>query len=124
MFMTEITKVEWGSIEVRIGTEVRQFRDCKIWPGGAVAWEWTETGTHHSPGIQPADLLAVLEQGVDVMVLTRGMLLRLQVSPEARALLAERGIEVHVHETRRAVALFNRLAGEGRRVGGVFHTTC
>lgn len=122
--MTEITKLAWGVIEVTIDDVVQQFRDCKAWPGGAVEWDWSLTGTHHSPGIQPDDILEVLDHGVDDMVLSRGMLLRLEMCPETISLLKERGINAHVHETRRAVAKFNRMMMEGRRVGGVFHSTC
>ena len=29
---------------------------AKLYPGGARAWDWRETGTRHRPGIQPADI--------------------------------------------------------------------
>jgi hypothetical protein len=47
----------------------------------------------------------------------------LQVCAETLDLLRDRGIEVHVAETREAVALYNRLA-ESEAVGGLFHSTC
>jgi hypothetical protein len=28
------------------------FKDAKLFPGGARAWDWRETGTGHVPGIQ------------------------------------------------------------------------
>ena len=58
-----------------------------------------------------------------MVVLTRGMQLVLQTFPETLQLLRERGIPVHVEETRAAVALYNRLA-ETEAVGGLFHSTC
>jgi len=76
---TLITSLAWGQIEVTIGEQIYHFKDCKIWPGGARAWNWEETGTEHSPGIQPADIADVLEHDVEVIVLTRGVLGRLGV---------------------------------------------
>lgn len=121
---TRITHVSWGRIEVTIGETHHEFKDCKVWPSGAVEWDWDLTGTRHSPGIQVADIEEVLDHGIDVMVLSRGMQLRLQTSPETMAELRRRGIEVHVEETAAAVERFNALAAQGRRVGGIFHSTC
>lgn len=77
-----------------------------------------------SPGIQVANIKEILAQGVEVMVLSRGMELRLHTTPEAEALLQSKGIEYHMLETKEAVAMFNKLAREGPRVGGIFHSTC
>jgi hypothetical protein len=98
-------------------------RDFKLYPGGGREWDWTETNTHHVPGIQPADVEELLQHGSQVVVLTRGMQLVLQTCPETLQLLRDRGIAVHVEETRAAVELYNRLA-ETHLVGGLFHSTC
>ena len=95
-----------------------------MWPGGATKWDWNLTGTQHQPGIQPTDIEEILEQGVEVMVLTRGMALRLHTCPETEQLLRSKGIEYHIEETSRAVELFNQLTRQGKRVGGIFHSTC
>lgn len=115
-----ITHCSWGRMQVE---SLGAGKDFKLYPGGGREWDWTETGTHHVPGIQPADVLELLEHGSDVIVLTRGMQLALQTCPETVALLRERGISAHVEETRAAVELYNRLA-ENRAVGGLFHSTC
>jgi hypothetical protein len=98
-------------------------RDFKLYPGGGREWDWAETDTHHVPGIQPADVEELLEHGSRVVVLTRGMHLVLQTCPETLQMLQERGVPVHVEETKVAVALYNRLA-ETELVGGLFHSTC
>jgi len=121
---TLITNLAWGSIEVTIGTQVLQFRDCKVWPGGARTWDWGETGTGHSPGVQPADIAEVLEKGIELLVLGRGVLNRLEVQPATEALLTARGVEVYIADTKQAVEHYNNMVQKGRRVGGVFHTTC
>jgi hypothetical protein len=121
---TLITNLSWGRMEVTTGAEVRHFKDCKVWPGGAAAWNWNDTGTRHEPGIQPADVEDMLAKGVEVMVLSRGIFSRLGICPETGVLLRERGIEVHALGTREAVEMYNDLARQGRKVAGLFHSTC
>jgi hypothetical protein len=119
-----IRHLSWGRMEVLLGGQTFTFKDCKLWPGGATQWDWSLTGTHHVPGTQPADIEEIIEQGVEELVLSRGMQLALQTCPRTVQLLRARGVPYHIEETSRAVALFNRLCAEGRRVGGVFHSTC
>ncbi|MDQ2693894.1 MAG: Mth938-like domain-containing protein [Pseudomonadota bacterium] len=115
-----ITALSWGHMEVE---GAGAGKDFKLWPGGARPWDWRETGTRHRPGIQPADVAELLDHGCRVVVLSRGMLRMLQVCPETLRLLHDRGVAVHVEETRDAVRLYNRLA-EQAAVGGLFHSTC
>ena len=115
-----ITHLSWGRMAVEgLGTG----KDFKLYPGGGREWDWRETGTRHVPGIQPADVEELLEHGSTVVVLTRGMELALQTCPETLQVLRDRGIPIHVEETRAAVDLYNRLA-ETEAVGGLFHSTC
>jgi len=115
-----ISHISWGRMEVDgLGTG----KDFKLYPGGGRAWDWNETGTRHVPGIQPSDVTELLERESTVIVLSRGMYLVLQTCPETLDLLRERGIAVHIAETRAAVALYNQLA-QLHNVGGLFHSTC
>jgi len=98
-------------------------KDFKLYPGGGRAWDWNETGTRHSPGIQPADVVELLDNGATAVVLSQGMDKQLQVDTTTLSLLEQRSIIVHVLETRAAVALYNELA-ETTPVGGLFHSTC
>jgi len=124
MSETLITDLSWGNMEVSIAGEKQQYKDCKVWPGGAREWRWGETGTHHSPGIQPGDIQELLEHEVEFVILTRGQLGRLGVASETQDFLNERGVEYRIEKTKKAVALFNELVQKGKRVGGVFHSTC
>jgi hypothetical protein len=99
-------------------------KDFKLWPGGGRPWDWNETGTRHVPGIQAADVRELLDRGSTVVVLSRGMELRLQTTGEALRALEAAGVAVHVEETTAAVGLYNRLARGGDAVGGLFHSTC
>lgn len=98
-------------------------KDFKLYPGGGRDWDWSETGTQHEPGIQPADVQELIDHGCRCVVLSRGMELRLQTMPETVSLLESHGIEVHVLQTRAAAGLYNSLA-KTAAVGGLFHSTC
>jgi len=115
-----ITRLSWGHLEIDDG---RSFKDAKLFPGGAREWDWGETGTHHVPGIQPADVEELLEKGADAIVLSRGMWKRLQVCPGTLEALRARGISVHVHQTEEAARVYNELQRDAA-VGGLFHSTC
>ena len=118
----KILAVSWGRMEIEgIGTG----KDFKLYPGGGREWEWdwNETGTRHSPGIQPADVEELLAHGATVVVLSLGMNRRLQVGPGTLDYLASRSVAAHVAETREAVKIYNDLA-DGVPVAGLFHSTC
>jgi len=116
-----ITHLVWGEIEA---DGLARTHDLKLWPGGGRAWDWRETGTHHVPGIQVADVEELLEHGARTIVLTRGMDLVLQTCPETLEHLEARGIRTHVAETKEAARIYNDLAARGEPVGGLFHSTC
>jgi hypothetical protein len=98
-------------------------KDFKLYPGGGREWDWSETGTRHSPGIQPADVQELLDRGATTVVLSQGMESRLRVDPRTLALLEQRKVTVHVAETTEAVRIYNEAAEAGP-VGGLFHSTC
>jgi hypothetical protein len=117
----KINHVSWGHIDVE---GVGSGRDFKLYPGGGREWDWNETGTHHSPGIQPADVQEILVHGSSVVVLSRGMLLALRTARETIDLLERGGVPFHIKETKAAVKVYNDLAEAGEQVGGLFHSTC
>ncbi|XP_067995907.1 mth938 domain-containing protein isoform X1 [Melanerpes formicivorus] len=138
MTSPEIASLSWGQMKVK-GCSAT-YKDCKVWPGGSRTWDWRETGTNHSPGVQPADLEEVVKKGVKTMVIGRGMSEALQVEPPVFQFescyrtplvppstvdyLKKNGIDVLVLQTEKAVEEYNALAAQGVKVGGVFHSTC
>ncbi|MFT5683572.1 MAG: hypothetical protein ACI8RZ_004504 [Myxococcota bacterium] len=121
----KIIAQRWGVVEVASPIEgLLTYKDVKLYPGGSAAWDWGETGTRHRPGIQPADVYDLLEHMPEVVILTRGVQLVLQVMPETVELLRSGGIEVEVLQTEDAVVAYNRMVAEGRRVGALIHSTC
>jgi hypothetical protein len=102
----KVIHITWGRLEVEGMDD--GFKDAKLFPGGARAWDWNETGTNHEPGIQPADVEELLERGV---------------TPEALRVLEDRGVRAHVRQTGEAIQLYNELR-ETERVGALIHSTC
>ena len=115
-----VATLSWGRVQIESGAE---FKDVKLYPGGARAWDWNETGTRHSPGILAADVEELLEHGAEVVVLSRGQLRALRVADETIAMLRDRGVETHVLPTKEAVRLYNELR-DSRPVGALIHSTC
>ena len=121
MISPRIISIKWGRMDIE---NIGVGRDFKLWPGGGRPWDWNETGTSHAPGIQPADIDELLVNGSEVLVFSRGMNLSLGISQEAVDYLRDRYMEYYFEETKAAVKIYNRLAEEGKAVGGLFHSTC
>ncbi len=119
-FSPRILAISWGHMEVE---GLGEGKDFKLYPGGGRAWDWSETGMSHSPGIRPVDVHELLTYGAAAVVLSCGMDKRLQVDPATLEYLEQKSIMVHVAETREAVELYNKLAGTVP-VAGLFHSTC
>lgn len=115
-----ILAVAWGRIDVE-GLGV--VKDVKLYPGGGREWDWSETGMRHSPGIQPAEIEELLLHGAEVVVLSRGMDLQLQISQQALEFLEEKDVKMYVAETTEAVRIYNELVAT-QPVAGLFHSTC
>ena len=111
----------WGSLDIDY---IGQLGDAKLWPGGGREWDWSETGTHHSPGIQPGDVEELLAHEPEVVVLSRGRELRLETAPATLALLELRKVRAVREETSIAIAEYNRLIDERVRVAALLHSTC
>jgi hypothetical protein len=117
-----VTQLSWGRLEVE-GRD-GQFKDTKLFPGGAREWDWSETGTSHEPGIQPADVEELLDRGATVVVLSTGFEERLRVRRETLRKLEERKVPVYVERTGEAVRLYNELSKKNEKVGALVHSTC
>jgi hypothetical protein len=107
-----------------VQTADSEFKDAKLWPGGARYWDWKETGTSHKPGIQLADIQELLDSGAEIIVLSTGHNQQLQIKDGVVELLKKQGLDVHVQETNQAVETYNQLARSGEPVGALIHSTC
>ena len=115
----EVTAASWGRLE----TKDNRFKDAKLVPGGARAWDWNETGTSHEPGVGPADVEELLLRGATTIVFGTGFHGRLRVKEETLLILEEKNVTAHVLRTEEAVELYNKLR-ESVPVGALVHSTC
>ncbi len=115
-----VTGFRWGEIVV---AGDRTFKDARLFPGGAEEWDWRKTGTRHDPGIQTTDLADLLAMKPDVIILSRGVDLVLQV-PQAKIDYAKaHAPTVLVLQSEQAIAEYNkRIASE--RIVALIHSTC
>lgn len=122
-----IERLQRGEIVINIGGDcLVHFRHCIVATTGAGVWNWEMTGTHHDPGVQIADVKTAIDfdGAASVVVIGTGMEGKLGVMRETKEYLAGRGIECVVAKTDEAAEKFNAFVGEGKRVCGLFHTTC
>lgn len=117
-----VTHLSWGRLEVE-GRD-GQLKDAKLFPGGAREWDWSETGTSHESGIQPADVEELLDRGATVVVLSKGFHERLRVRRETLRKLEERKVPVYVERIGEAVRLYNELSEKNEKAGALIHSTC
>lgn len=116
----KINSIKWGQVSTDEGNN---YKDVKLYPGGARAWDWNETGTHHVPGIQPADVEELLEHGAEKVILSQGFHERLQVCDETKRFLDNADVEYEILETEEAVKKYNSLCNS-QPVGALIHSTC
>ena len=91
-----ILAVSRGRMEVE---GIGAGEDFKLYPGGGRERDWNETGTRHSPGIQPADAEKLLAHGATAVVLSPGVSRRFQVDLRTLDYLAGRWIAAHAAKT-------------------------
>lgn len=116
-----VKSLSWGEMVIE---DLGSGRDFKLYPGGGRPWDWRETNTHHRPGIQIADLAELLTCGSEVVVLSRGIQSMLHTCPDALEYLQTKNVGVYLAETKAAVEIYNLLAINKVKVGGLFHSTC
>lgn len=130
-----IATIKWGEIKITNanGSE-STFKDCICTPQGAKDWDWSITGMRHNPGIGIAQVKDLIDLA-DVFVLSRGVDLVLQAQDEVVEYLEKNGKQVFVQRTiekpayditkpETAVHTYNELVKQGKRVVGLFHSTC
>ncbi|ELK05606.1 hypothetical protein PAL_GLEAN10023029 [Pteropus alecto] len=91
----------------------KTYKDCKVWPGGSRTWDCRETGTEHSPGVQPADVEEVVKKCVQTLATGQGMSKGLKVPPSTLECLEKQGIDVRVLQTEQAVKEYDALVAQG-----------
>jgi len=116
----KIDNFQWGEIIINNN----KYKDAKCYPGGVRAWDWNETGTRHKPGIQIADIKELLDNKSEIIILSKGVDNVLCTKDETFDYLKENKIEYYHLQSEEAVKKYNELCDLGKKVGGVFHSTC
>jgi len=112
-----ITTYKFGHIEL----DGKAYdRDLIITPEGVCPNWWRKQG--HS--LAPEDLDRVISAKPEIVVIGQGYSSCMDVPDETIDFLKGQGVEVIVMDTTSAVAEFNRLFSEGKRVVAAFHLTC
>lgn len=128
-----IKYISWGKLEVTaddVDEIPKPFKDVKVWSVDGIGskgnriWDWTETNTHHRPGVQVADIQELVESGSEVIVISNGVEGVLKIKQETLDYLKEQDIPCVVGKTLEVIKVFNQLECLGVAVGGVFHSTC
>jgi len=117
----KIINISWGRIIIE--GYPGEFKDVKLFPGGAKEWDWQIFGTRHIPGIHPDETEELIEMGAEIIVLSTGYYGRLKVPEKTLSRLKKKNIEFHVLKTGKAAELYNRLCEE-MKTGALIHTTC
>lgn len=118
-----ITHFSWGRIIVNCAGKEHEFKDCKISPKGVQNWDWNEFKTRHVPGIQVQDIESIVND-CDIIILSRGVDLVLQTTPEAVAYLTSIKKEFYMLQSAAAAQKYNELTNQGKKVGILLHSTC
>jgi hypothetical protein len=58
-----ISSISWGRIQFSDSDNFPEGKDYKVYPGGGRPWDWNETDTRHSPGIQIGDVEELVTKG-------------------------------------------------------------
>ena len=116
----KIHKNSWGKVEIE---HFGRFKDVKLWPGGAREWDWRETGTSHSPGVQTEDVRELVQNGARYIVIGSGRFRRLKVRDETLKWLSDHDVGYRVLETTKAIEKYNGMCTNDP-VGALIHSTC
>jgi len=115
-----ITSFRWGEI---VDSSGRIFKDARLFPGGVEEWDWRKTGTRHDPGIQAADFADLVAAKPDLVILSRGVDLVLQVPQATIDFARSYAATVLVLQSEQAVVEYNRRI-TSERVVALIHSTC
>ena len=112
-----ITEFSFGKIVVNGKTYTS---DIKIVDGRVISDWWRKKG--HQVAIE--DISDVLEAEPEIVVLGKGTPGLLKSTESLRNHLAEKRIELIEKKTPKAIAIFNKLFQQGRKVAAGFHISC
>ncbi len=115
-----IEKYSFGSMIIN-GREY--VHDLIILPDKIIPNWWREEG-HRLKIIDLKKYLELDKIDIDTVVIGTGYNGLMRVDDEVVKWFRDKGLEVHVYDTRRAVEKYNELVAKERKVLAMFHLTC
>jgi len=101
-----------------------EFKDAQVFSWRRpLNWDWKKCRTIHRPGVSPKALSSAI-LSADVIILTRGMDLVLQVPKDARQKVLDQGKTLKVLQSEAAAKAFNACMAKGQKVAMLMHSTC
>ncbi len=112
-----VNHYEFGCMAIN-GKEYR--KDIAVfWNGTVVNWQRKKSHTVDIPDVELA-----ISQNPEIIVIGTGADGIANVSEDATKAIIEKGLNLAIDKTGKAVSIFNENAAEGKRVVGLFHLTC
>ena len=106
----------------RMVVDGREYRkDLIILPGGAIHFPWWRKTGHR---LSLEDLVPVLDAAPKTLVVGTGAYGLLKPDEGLSEALAEKGITVKVHKTKKAAAEYNSLLAQGEKTAVCFLLSC
>ncbi len=105
--------------EIKISGKNYNFDVEVRWTGEILSW-WRKEG--HTVFVE--DLERALKENPEIIVIGTGAYGVCEVTKDCENFLKEKGIEVIVEPTEKAIEKFNNFLKESKRVIGLFHLTC
>lgn len=105
--------------EIKISGKNYNF-DVKVkWTGEILNW-WRKEG--HKVYFE--DIERALKENPEVIIIGTGAYGVCEVTKDCEKLVKEKGVELIIEPTEKAVGKFNQLLKESKKVIGFFHLTC
>jgi hypothetical protein len=138
MSVPQIVSIEWGNIQIRQNSKIRNFKDVVLEPNTFYEWNFKEgfdpnidkKYTSHqykedmSKGIQPHSVRSLLDKG-DTFVLTTGFHDDLGVNKSTVKFLKDNGKKVVIVNSADVMDVYNNLKTKtNTKVVALIHSTC
>ncbi len=95
--------------------------DLMIFPDGRILENWRRQSGH---ALAVGDLAPLLKEQPGLIIVGTGAQGRMIPARDLTPCLAEKDIEIHILDTDRAAALYNKRLTRGQSPAACFHLTC
>lgn len=126
-----ITSMRWGEIKVNYKNKEYKFKDCILTPNSVKNWNWKLDKTNHDDGIKVQGIKksGLINKNIDYILLTNGCLEAIKKNNQTKHFLNKAKTDKKIKnfrymETRKGVKYYNKAVNDGKKIAGLFHSTC